>query len=507
MAGGILQLVSKGNEDMYLSFDPQITFFRNVYKRHTNFSTESVIQDFKSKADFGKKITCTISKQGDLIGKTYVVVTLPKINYFQEAKDLPTLNKCAWVENIGWNIIKTVEIEIGGYVIDKHYGDWLFIWSELTRKNNNERVLNKMIGNVPELTDFSSSKDSYTLNIPLAFWFCNNPGLALPIVALEFTDVKINIEFAGINDVLVLAPTNYIDIENDVVQFSIGDILYQRVNNNINYIKFIDFQKITVGNSTINRLYYNKITVDPILSYSNSLLKSNYQIYSLNNNYYVNTVQNAVEMLHINKQKNFAWTNGLALIDAHLLIDFVYLDIDERIKFIKNNHEYLIDTLLFDNDKSITNNTSKIKLGYSHPCKELIFRARMDYLSANNVLQNSNYCVDYFKNSDIITHVQLVMNGNLRLSARSSEYFSLVQNFQSHSNRPPKGVYCYSFALNPEDHQPSGTCNLSKIDDLQLNVTVDKAINYANQARIRIYAVCINIFRIINGQGGLAFSN
>ena len=279
MTGGILQLVSKGNEDMYLTYDPQITFYRNVYKRHTNFSSESVVQDFKSKPDFGKKITCTIGKQADLISKTYIVVVLPKINYHQESKEFPTLNKSSWIENIGWNIIKSVEIEIGGFVIDKHYGDWLFIWNELAQKNNYRHILNQMIGNVPILTDFSLTKDSYTLKIPLSFWFCNNSGMALPIVALEFADVKINIEFATINDVLILAPTNYIDIENDLVQFNAGDILYQRVNNTINYIKYIDFQKIIINaDVVINRLYYNKISVNQVTSFSNLSLKANYQI-------------------------------------------------------------------------------------------------------------------------------------------------------------------------------------------------------------------------------------
>lgn len=508
MAGGLLQLVSKGNEDMYLTYNPQITFFRNIYKRHTNFSIESVVQDFKSKPDFGKKITCTIGKQADLIHKTYVVITLPKINYSQESVELATLNKVAWIENIGWNIIKSVEIEIGGFVIDRHYGDWLFIWNELTRKKNNLNVLNKMIGNIDDLTDFSITKDSYILTIPLSFWFCNNPGLSLPIVALEFADVKFNIEFASINDVLILAPTNYIEIENNVVQFNTGDILYQQVNNIVNYIKFIDFQTIfTSGNTTVNRLYYNKINTEAIQSYSDTILKNNYKIYSLDSKYYVYPNQSALETIHINKQTNFAWVNTLSIMNAYLLVDFIYLDVDERIKFIKSNHEYLIETLLFDNDKAISNNSSKFKLGYSHPCKEFIFRARMDYLSANNVLQNSNYCVDYFKTTDIITNVQLIMNGKLRLSARESNYFSKIQVFQNHSNKPPKGIHCYSFALNPEDHQPSGTCNLSKIDDLQLSITVNNAINYSNTAKIKIYAVCLNVLRIMSGQGGLAFVN
>ena len=88
---------------------------------------ESIKQNFNSKPDFGKKITGTIGKNADLINKIYVVVTLPKITCKKESTNLSTLNKCAWTNNIGWNILKSVEIEIGGYVIDKHYSDWLYI--------------------------------------------------------------------------------------------------------------------------------------------------------------------------------------------------------------------------------------------------------------------------------------------------------------------------------------------------------------------------------------------
>ena len=502
MTGGIIQLMSLGNEDVYLTNEPQITFFKMVYKRHTNFSVENIIQNFNSQADFGKKITCTISKNADLISQMFVQVSLPQINFFQQSSTLTDLNKCAWIKKIGWNIIKTVEIEIGGYVIDKHYADWFHVWSELTDNNNTDRGLDIMIGDVPELTEFTNSKNSYTLTIPLFFWFCRNNGLALPIIALEFSDVKINVEFANLNDVLLLSPTNYIQIDNNFTQFKEGDILFQKINNTKNYIIFRYFAII---NNTENRLYYTKINSVPIVS--NSLNSTNYQIFSLDEVYNVSVFNGSSEKVHINKQTNFAWTNSLSLVSASLAVDFIYLDTAERINFIRSNHEYLIDTLLFDNDKNITTNSCKIKLAYSHPCKEIIFRAQMDYLIANNLLFNTNYSLDYFETTDIINTIQIIMNGTNRLSPRSADYFNLVQPFQHHSNAPLKGLYCYSFSLFPEQHQPSGTCNLSKIDDFQIIITTNKAINYLNTAKIRIYAVCLNVLRILDGQAGLAFSN
>lgn len=506
MTGGLLQLVAKGNEDLYLTYEPQITFFKNVYKRHTNFSSESIPQNFNSKPDFGKKITCTLAKNADLIHKIYVVVQLPKINQIINTGDISNLNKCAWIENIGWNIIKNVEIEIGGYVIDKHYSDWLQIWSSLTKTNGKDYGLNKMIGNVPELTEFTTSKQNYTLYIPLMFWFCNNPGLALPIIALEFSDVKVNIEFAGINDVLLLSPTNYIDIDNNLVHFNVGDILYQKINNKQNLIKFCHFENI---DSQTNRLYYSKINNDKIVSHDNTniKLKDNFKIYSLDGVYNVNPKFGVFEQIYINKLTNFEWVNSLSISSAYLWVDYIFLDIDERIKFIKSNHEYLIDVLIYDNDRIISNNSGKYKFGYSQPCKEIVFRAQMDYLVGNNLLQKSNYCLDYLKKTNIINNVQIIMNGVERLSSRDANYFHYIQPFQHHTNKPIPGLYMYSFSLFPEKHQPGGSCNLSRIDDFQININVNKSINYLNPAKFKVYARGINVLRIINGQAGLAFSN
>ena len=505
MTGGMLQLVAQGNENLYLTFNPQITYFKVVYKRHTNFSYESVRQNFNSKPEFNKKITCTIGKNADLIHKLYVVVNLPKINVNSESNELSNLNKCAWIENIGWHIIKSVEIEIGGYVIDRHYGDWLYIWSTLTYKSGLKRGLDKMIGNVPELTEYTTKKDDYLLYIPLSFWFCKNPGLALPIVALEFSDVKINVEFASINDVLLLSPTHYIDIENNFVHFSPGDMLYQQIGNKKTFMKFVHFEN---RNDNIHRLYYNKISNDNIIGYSNENLKQKYKIYSLDGIFDVDPAQKSTELKHINKQNNFEWVNSLFIKEAYLLVDYIYLDIDERIKYIKSSHEYLIEVLMYDNERNITNNSNKFNFGYSNPCKEFIFRAQMDYLVENNVLQKSNYCLDYDKQKNIINNIGIFMNGISRITSRQSEYFHNVQSLQYHSNKGVPGLYSYSFSLFPENSsQPSGSCNLSKMDEISIEIKVDKEINYLNPAKFRLYGLCLNVLRIIDGQCGLAFSN
>ena len=205
-----MQLVAYGAQDIYLTGNPQITFFKVVYRRHTNFSMEAIEQTFNGSADFGKKVTCTISRNGDLIHRVYLQVTLPRI----ECSD--SGDRFRWLNWIGHVLINYVEVEIGGQRIDKHYGDWLHIWNELTQPAGHQVGYANMVGNVPRLTQVVSGEGGATvqppqstvdncntsgcipettLYIPLQFWFCRNPGLSLPLIALQYHEVKINIQF------------------------------------------------------------------------------------------------------------------------------------------------------------------------------------------------------------------------------------------------------------------------------------------------------------------------
>lgn len=487
MTGGLIQLLARGNEDIYLIYDPQITFFKIVYKRYTNFAIEPIQQNFSVTPDFGVKTSCYIAKNADLLNRIYLVVNLPVINQFVESANLPTLNRCAWIKNIGFGLINIIELEIGGRIIDRQYGDWMYIWHELTTKCNDTQF-NKMIGNIPELISYSNKKNSYLLYIPIYFWFCRNYGQALPLIALEFSDIKINIQFNDLNTVLNLSPNYYIKINENIVHFTYGTILYQQISKC--YIKFVYYDRST------QYLYYDKLN-DHNLSFT-------HVIYDIDNHYYVTPVSNGTELIHVNKQTNFNWFNYVSLNSTYLLCDYIYLDLEERIKFARSNHEYLIEQVQFDNDKPLLGNYNKIKLSYSQPCKELVFRATMNTKTTTDIF---NYTLDYNKNINIITSVELLLNGKNRIDNRLFNYFTLVQPYQYNTHQPPSGVGVYSFSLFPEEHQPSSTCNLSKIDDIYMGFTVDKSINYLNSANIRIYALSYNIFKILDGLGGLLFDN
>ena len=163
MGGALLELVAKGSQDIFLTGNPNTTYFRSVYKRHTNFSSESIIQTIDGAVNFGKKIECVIARSGDLLTSVIVEIDLPKLEG-KRGKDI------YWVDAIGHHLIKSVEIEIGGLLIDRHYGEWLEIWTELTMTEAKKSAYNSMIGKGVSINS------ERTLFVPLQFWFCRNYG-------------------------------------------------------------------------------------------------------------------------------------------------------------------------------------------------------------------------------------------------------------------------------------------------------------------------------------------
>ena len=205
MGGGLLQLVAYGAQDVYLTGNPQITFFKVVYRRHTNFALESIQQTFNGTAGFNNTITCTVSRNGDLINRVYVEMDLPQI-----VKDEDTTGSGSgfavsthivlYKNYVGLQLLKNVVVEIGGQQIDKQYSDWMYIWNELSLPEGKKDGYNKMVGeNGLDL----SKTDNNKLFVPLEFWFCRNVGLALPLIALQYHEVKFKIEFASLSDVTV----------------------------------------------------------------------------------------------------------------------------------------------------------------------------------------------------------------------------------------------------------------------------------------------------------------
>lgn len=500
MTGGIIQLVAYGIENIYLTEDPQITFFKMVYRRHTNFSIESILQYYNIRANFGSRVTCTIARNGDLINRIYVVVELPNI------PSLPNNSVVRWVDNLGYVLLKTIELEIGGKIIDTHYSDWLYIWNELN-KDNNKRGIDMMIGNDIKMTSFENSKNSSILYIPLQFWFCRNISMSLPIVALEYSEVKINIKFANLTDCLIIGPTHYIHITDDIPLFESYELI--SINNSENYVQYINFDDATM------RFGYIKTNPNITLKNGDILtgIKSGYTttVYDPVTNLYP-TIQTNTEILNL-AQSNQTFRNiyNLTIQNSYLYVDYVYLDNIERVKFARSNHEYLIDICQFDNGKNIYNSNNKINVSYSFPTKEIILYAQFAYMTP----EENPYFKDQFNyttsiNRDVgkslIRKILIKLNGFNREQDYDKNFYTYIQSFQHHKAPAPLGLFLYSFALNPNEPQPSGSCNFSKIDDISIDVTVEP-ISYDKYAIVKIYVISYNILRIINGVAGLAFEN
>jgi hypothetical protein len=451
MGGGLLQLVAYGAQDVYLTGNPQITFFKVGYRRHTNFAMEAIQQTFSGVADFGNSVTCQISRNGDLINRAYLEVTLPTL-----------VSGDKYVNYVGLRLLRSVSIEIGGQQIDKHYSDWLYIWNELSLPIGKRFAWERMVG---ADNDITTSDTPYTLNIPLEFWFCRQIGLALPLIALQYHEVKLKIEF-----------------------------------------------------ETFKNCAFGANGVDP--------------------------------------------TGPKSLSKANLWVDYIFLDTDERRKFAQLSHEYLIEQLQFTGSESISSGaSSRVKLNFNHPCKELIWvakyagtgatrhhwynytvKANGSFLGAgefpgtktigsadsfelaggSNVfaLSGLSGTGDYLKkvvlNTEPGLHPNatnpfdtclLQLNGNDRFAQRNGSYFNYVQPFQHHTNIPENaGINVYSFAIKPEEHQPSGTLNMSRIDTAVLSVTTKSATSTIT-GDLNVYATNYNVLRILSGMGGLAYSN
>jgi hypothetical protein len=564
-----MQLVAYGAQDVYLTGNPQITFWKVSYKRHTNFAMESIEQTFNGQADFGRRVTCTISRNGDLAYRTYLQVTLPEINQQMKSSSQDGVY-ARWLDFPGEQLVSQVEVEIGGQRIDRQYGDWMHIWNQLTLTVDQRPGYYAMVGNTTQLTYITdpsfndvdgpcqataprqvcaprNALPETTLYVPFQFWYCRNPGLALPLIALQYHEVKINLDIRPIDECL----------------WAVGSL-----NCGANV-------RTSAGGKVVTA--YNQ-----------------------------------------------------SLVAASLYVDYVFLDTDERRRMAQNPHEYLIEQLQFTGDESVGSSSNKIKLNFNHPVKELIWivqpDSNVDYCSSlecgqllynllgaqpfnytdavdalpnaihsfggkeataltsssfiNDNLFNDAGAIDingpgwwqgtpgpngaipanaiwlsapnlageggvnqqgylglqssltpgYLENSGVsdagafvlaetalllhcwgnnpVVTAKLQLNGQDRFSEREGSYFDTVQPYQHHTATPDTGINVYSFALRPEEHQPSGSCNFSRIDNATLQLVLSNAtVEGVKTAKVRVYATNYNVLRVMSGMGGLAYSN
>jgi hypothetical protein len=443
-----MQLVAYGAQDVYLTGQPKVTFFQAVYKRHTNFAMENIIQTVNGTASDSGRVSVTIARNGDLVGNMYVAL-YPKTSGLVQTSSAAGATDTNWLAE---RSITDVELTIGGQRIDKHYQAWWRLYSELFLTDMDKAQWGKMT--TPSNATINPT-DNTRVFLPLLFFFNRNPGLYLPLIALQYHEVRLDFNLSG-------SFTSYFQQKLDV------------------------------------------------------------------------------------------WAN------------YVYLDTEERRRFAQKGHEYLIEQLQHTGADTIStsasvaagavNNEVLVRLSYNHPVKELVwcytdtsypaYNAMWNFSTKSaNVNVTSNLQLFQQSNNFVMPHhagvphlyssptqlganafwtedgsqspanglevgplfnFRLVLNGQDRFATQPGKYFNQVQPFYHHTGNPYPGIYTYSFALQPEEHQPTGTCNFSRIDNAQVAVQLKGATGATAQ---RMFAVNYNILRIQSGMGGLAFSN
>ena len=511
MAGGLMQLVAYGAQDVYLTGNPQITFWKVTYRRHTNFAMESIEQTFNGQADFGRRVTCTISRNGDLAYRTYLQVTLPEIN--QELHSGPVYAR--WLDCPGEQLISQVEVEIGGQRIDRQYGDWMHIWNQLTLSKEQERGYYKMIGNTTQLTyvtdpNFAdvdgpcsangvrqvcaprNALPETTLYVPLQFWYCRNPGLALPLIALQYHEVKINVDIRNMEECL-WAMTSM-----DGTGSKVNDAYKQSLAAASLYVDYIfldtDERRRMAQNPHEYLIEQLQFTGDESVGSSSNKIK-------LNLNHPVKELVWVVQPdANVDYCASLLPETGLSsLLGAQ---PFNYTDAFDALPNAVH---------AFGNTAGISGSASFIDTTSGGGFETDLLTSGSDNPAVSDagtfVLSETALDMHCWGENPVVV-AKLQLNGQDRFSEREGTYFDLVQPFQHHTRAPDTGVNVYSFALRPEEHQPSGTCNFSRIDNATLQLVLSNAtVQGSNTAKVRLYAVNYNVLRIMSGMGGLAYSN
>lgn len=626
MSGGLSQLVAYGAQDVYLTGDPEITFFKVVYRRYTNFAIETIALAFTGNPDFGKQCNVLITRNGDLVTRMYLKIQLGAL---MMSKNVATLSAeergrylFAFVRELGNYIIDDIRFEIGGTQIDKHWGHWMSTWHDLTKDVNNNPAYRALVGDVDELTALRSPNEAgylsnpYLLFTPLIFWCNTNTGLALPLIALQYHEVRLWFQFNKFSDLIIHSNNLTLgNLNNGNGVFSNAELLTDYV-----YIDTEERRRFAqIGHEyLINQLQYTgvqsvnsnplKVTLtfnhpskefiwrinsaayvtgnSPFLCYSNTDDWTLALQYAANNviegSVAVGTGDDALAnpvIVNISSMEYDNWnttnvvTTNTRNTKKYSLFSYVAgAGIDDA-----NTPQFYADLMnggtgegdgafLFRRDVLLNPTNKSYNLGdYIQKFQIVIFYALMNS-DGTGVDGTLTYTVRAIQQSitvrdvsvplaqwednrftkddsgyapaDIWAYLYTVtgllinnsynpvqtaviqLNGQDRFQPREGAYFNLIETYNYHHSTPSAGTNVFSFALYPEQHQPSGTCNLSRIDTTLLNMKLYTDIPNLDttrtpppltivdpNSRCFVYDTNYNVLRIMSGMGGLAYSN
>ncbi len=525
MGGALMQLVAYGAQDVYLTGSPQVTYWKIAYRRYTNFAMESIEQVFNGQADFGRRVTCTIARSGDLIGRVYLQVTLPEIN-----QSMATYAR--WLDFPGEQLISIAEVEIGGQRIDRQYGEWMHIWNQLTMSSEQQKGYYKMIGHTTALTyltdpSFASvsgpcaaaggpaqvcaprnALPETTLYIPLQFWFCRNPGLALPIIALQFHEVKINLDFRPIDEclwavsVLDKAVGESAKAPGAYSQSLVAASLY------VDYI-FLDTdeRRKFAQNPHEYLIEQLQFTGEESVGSSSNKIKLNFN----------HPCKELIWVVQPDALVDYcaSFTGGQTLYKILGAQPFNFTDAFDALP--NAIHAFGAEVATKGADKFIdvsgffeTSGAGDVTAGSGWTGAGQFTNGTFESAVSDAgtfVLAETALDMHCWGENPVVT-AKLALNGQDRFSEREGSYFDQVQPWQHHTRAPDTGINVYSFSLKPEDHQPSGSCNFSRIDNATLHLVLsNNTVAGTATAKVRVYSVNYNVFRLMSGMGGIAYAN
>ena len=526
MGGGLMQLVSYGAQDIYISGNPQITFWKVLYKRHTNFAVESIEVTFNGQADFNKRVTAIINRNADLMYKTYIQVVLPQVTLAAGGGTFSLASATQgfrWLNYIGHRLIKQVEIEIGGQRIDRQYGDWMQIWTQLSTEAGTVRALDSLIGNTHDLvlmkratgigldatctsteTTIScvprAGVPAKTLYIPLQFWFCRNPGLAIPLIALQYHEVRINVDFetwqnCQYTESSIGVPTNTLAAQSLAAASLYVDYVYLDTEERrrfaqqsheylIEQVQYTGAESITSSSNKIQLNFNHPVKELQWVVQRDSFVDCSAQPWAAS----VGGPQ------PFNYSDDFS-TDGLIV---SLLSQAQQAGAGAGASLPSGQQA----TALMG--QGVTQAVTQIGADSYDLTGSAEFESGVNYLLAKVILDSGIRC----EGKNPVEVAKLQLNGQDRFTEREGSYFDKVQPYQHHTRTPSTGINVYSFALRPEEHQPSGTCNFSRIDKATLQLTVSiNTVTGSRTAQVRVYALNYNVLRVMSGMGGLAYSN
>lgn len=600
MGGGLMQLVAYGAQDVYLTGNPQITLFKVVYRRHTNFSLECIELSSESVASGGNK-SMQVLRNGDLVTKSYLEIDLPQLTCPSGYG-----GKYAWCKRVGHAVIKSAELLIGGSPIDKHIGTWLDVWYELTHTDEQERGYAKMIGDVPELTTLTNGNvpvasnnplgqsGTYRLFVPLQFWFCRNYGLALPLIALQYHDVRIKVELENLNNLIVysygtsgsapnfgtmsvnmsvLSDYVYLDAEErkrfaqvgheyliEQLQYDDNSGLQQGQGYTINFNhpckELIFTQKLGLftgvlgGASVANRflaycggdnwetalseaaenvalgMFQVPTTTDPSGDRLAFVADTGDQVSYFSLTTASGKTCEIVATAHNAENISSNWyvpvsaskliVNGVNMASK---LQYVTVNINCNGSASPADATFTVEVADDQHTLTMTDISVPFNTGFSSTMTSLVSDTRLAIRKVNDVFvtQFSNYGLRLDGTGNCVSTVLLKFNGHDRFNQREGNYFNYVQPLQHHTRTPADGINVYSFGLHPEQHQPTGTANLSRIDSVKLIVVYSDiyasqrmgvfSVDYSTNTKIYLFVVNYNVLRIMSGMGGLAYSN